>query len=489
MLKTYDKTDPKSIEEFAKQLIGHTFEEVLSWDLSEIRKEYQADYDAKQRKGGLGNLIEEQYFGYKANSDSLPDFEEAGVELKVTPFEKKKDGGLRAGERLVLSMIDYNGPVEPDFYSSHIWSKCEVLLLIYYWRNKQLPSNLQYEIDYVSLFTPPAEDLKIIEDDYRIIIEKVAAGKADELSESDTMYLGACTKGATKEKGTVPQTYYNPSVKAMKRAFCYKNSYMTYVLNNYLVPSKEQDESIIRNADELKNKTFEQFIKEKIDEFIGMTDEELCRLFDRPYNNNKSQWVDLAFRMLGIKSNKAKEFRKAQINIKAIRLEENGTMRESSSLPNIVFKELVQQQWEDSDLFDYFNENKFFFVVFRKAGSRYVLKGAQLWNMPFSDLNTDVKQGWEKIQEIVKEGVELTPVPQGKGFVVENNFPKKADNRIIHIRPHTGKAYTRLEDGTVYGRGTIANSDELPDGRRMTKQSFWLNNTYVVSQLDEALKQ
>ena len=94
MLTTYDKTDPKSIEEFAKQLIGHTFEEVLSWDLSEIRKEYQANYDAKQRKGGLGNLIEEQYFGYKANSDSLPDFEEAGVELKVTPFEKKKDGAL-----------------------------------------------------------------------------------------------------------------------------------------------------------------------------------------------------------------------------------------------------------------------------------------------------------------------------------------------------------------------------------------------------------
>lgn len=489
MLTTYDKTDPKSIEEFAKQLIGHTFEEVLSWDLSEIRKEYQADYDAKQRKGGLGNLIEEQYFGYKANSDSLPDFEEAGVELKVTPFEKKKDGALRAGERLVLSMIDYNGPVEPDFYSSHIWSKCEVLLLIYYWRNKQLSSNLQYEIDYVSLFTPPAEDLKIIEDDYRIITEKVAAGKADELSESDTMYLGACTKGATKEKSTVPQAYYNPSVKAMKRAFCYKNSYMTYVLNNYLAPSRERDESIIKSADELKDKTFEQFIKEKIDEFVGMTDEELCKLFDRPYNNNKSQWVDLAFRMLGIKSNKAKEFKKAQINVKAIRLEEDGRMRENSSLPNIVFKDLVQQEWEDSDLFDYFNENKFFFVVFRKTDDRYILKGAQLWNMPYRDLETDVKAGWEKVKATVLAGVELVPEQQKHVVVIKNNLLKQTENRVIHVRPHTSKTYAQLADGTVYGKGTIANSDELPDGRRMTKQSFWLNNTYVVSQLDDALKQ
>lgn len=489
MLTTYDKANRKSIEEFAKQLIGHTFEEVLSWDLSDIRQESKSRYDAKQRKGGLGNLIEEQYFGYKANSDSLPDFDEAGVELKVTPYEKKKDGGLKAGERLVLSMIDYNSPIEPDFYASHVWSKCEVLLLVYYWRNKLLPSNLQYVIDYVSLFTPPEEDLKIIEEDYRIITEKVAAGKANELSESDTMYLGACTKGSTKEKSTVPQAYYNPKVKAMKRAFCYKNSYMTYVLNNYLVPSKSKDESILKNVDELKGRSFEEFIKDKIDQYVGMTDEELCKLFDRQYNNNKSQWVDLSFRMLGIKSNKAKEFQKAQINVKAIRLEENGKMRENSSLPNIVFKDLVQQEWEDSDLFKYFNENKFFFVVFRKRGDRYVLKGAQLWNMPYRDLMSDVRYGWEKVKTTVLAGVELIPEQQKNDVVIRNNLLKQTENRVIHVRPHTSKTYAQLADGRVYGKGTIANSDELPDGRRITKQSFWLNNSYLVSQLDEKLKQ
>ena len=66
-----------------------------------------------------------------------------------------------------------------------------------------------YQIDYVKLFTPPIDDLKIIEEDYKTIIDKIAEGKAHELSESDTMYLGACTKGATAEKSTVPQ-YYNP---------------------------------------------------------------------------------------------------------------------------------------------------------------------------------------------------------------------------------------------------------------------------------------
>ena len=80
----------------------------------------------------------------------------------------------------------------------------------------------------------------------QITIDKIAAGKAHELSESDTMYLGACTKGATAEKSTVPQ-YYNPDVKARKRAFCFKNSYMTTVLNDYIVKDVTTYEPIIKD--------------------------------------------------------------------------------------------------------------------------------------------------------------------------------------------------------------------------------------------------
>ena len=30
---------------------------------------------------------------------------------------------------------------------------------------------------------------------------------------------------------------------------------------------------------------------------------------------------------------------------------------------------------------------------------------------------------------------------------------------------------------------------ELPDGRRLTKQCFWLNNSYILSQLDKQFKE
>lgn len=49
------------------------------------------------------------------------------------------------------------------------------------------------------------------------------------------MYLGAAPKAATsKDRRKQPFS----SELAKPRAFAFKNSYMTYVLNNYIVPGK-----------------------------------------------------------------------------------------------------------------------------------------------------------------------------------------------------------------------------------------------------------
>ena len=491
-MKRFDDTNPLSIEAYGKKLVGHTFQEVIDWstehDINKgTVKEAQGAYSNKSRKGGLGNLLEQLYFGYDINSCSDADFKLAGVELKATPYEIRKDGSKRAGERLVLTMIDYNNPMEKDFYKSHLWEKCRLLLLVYYLRDKTKDSNLMYEIDYVKLFTPTPTDLRIIEQDYKAITDKIMAGKAHELSESDTMYLGACTKGATAAKSTVKQ-YYNDDILARKRAFCYKNSYMTSVLNDYIINDIDTYEPIIKNKEELENCTFAEYITGKINQYIGCSDEELCRMFDREYNNNKAQWYDLVFRMLGIKSSRALEFKKANIVVKAIRINEKNTMVESSPLPNINFENLVSQDWEDSDLYNYLSATKFFFVVYHKSDNGYILKGCQLWNMPSKDLEQIVFDGWQRIRKVVQDGVVFTPKKQKNGIVFSNNFPKKSDNSIIHIRPHASKRYYVMEDGAVYGNGTIADADKLPDGRWMPKQSFWLNNTYVLSILDEHLK-
>ncbi len=485
----YDKTDPKSIEEYGKKLIGYTFQDVLDGKVEStgVVSEATFEYGNKKRKGGLGNLLEEVYFGYKANSESEPDFPEAGVELKATPYELTKKNEYRAGERLVLSMINYNGPIESTLYDSHLWYKCKLLLLIYYWRNKALENNLLYPIKFVSLFTPSKADLAIIENDYKIIAEKIAAGKAHELSESDTFYLGACTKGATAESSIVPQ-YYPPHTLAKKRAFCYKNSYMTVVLNEYIVKGIATYEPVIKDASELEGKTFAEYIVAKIDAHRGKTDKQLCEQFDRDYNNNKAQWTDLTYRMLGIRSNHAEEFKKANIVVKVIRLEEDGHMRENMSFPPFKYMELAKETWDDSTLHNYFDETKFLFVVFKRDGDVYRLNGCQFWNMPYEDLNSTVRDGWQKVVNAINKGLTLTIKDTKNGPVVANDLPKKSDNKIIHVRPHARKRYFEFTDGTILGDGTRSNANQLPDGTWMTNYSFWINNDYVLEQLDPSLK-
>lgn len=492
----YCAKDPKSIETYAKNLIGKTFKLVVAESMQ--AQEYGASksgtidnqeiisFSNKSRKGGLGNLLEKVYFGYQPNSDSSADFKEAGVELKATPYEIKKDGSLKAGERLVLTMISNTEPVSDYFYESHLWTKCKLLLLIYYLRDKSLPTNLEYSIDYVSLFTPPQKDLAIIEQDYAKIIAKIKAGKAHEISEGDTIYLGACTKGETAERSTVPQ-FYPPHIPARRRAFCYKNAYMTYVLNQYIVSGVETYEEIIKNPEELQKSTFEQIITDKINQYKGTSDEMLCAIFDREYNNNKAQWIDLAYRMLGIKSNKAAEFAKANIVVKAIRLDGKGGMKESSPLPAFRFLDLISEDWEESSLYNYLCDIKFLFVVYQKFEDVYVLKGCQLWNMPAADLE-ETRSEWERTKQIVLNGVELSKARFAGGIIIKNNLPKKKENRITHVRPHTQQTYYQFADGEVFGKGSIADSDLLPDGRRMTRQSFWLNNTYILEQLEDNLK-
>ena len=66
------------------------------------------------------------------------------------------------------------------------------------------------------LFTYPEADLEIIRQDWEAIVNKIRAGKAHELSEGDTNYLGACTKGSNKNS-LRSQPY--SEIPAMQRAF------------------------------------------------------------------------------------------------------------------------------------------------------------------------------------------------------------------------------------------------------------------------------
>lgn len=362
VLVEYDESNPISIEKYAQRLIGKTFADVCNQDdlgksiVVRETSDYETSHENKKRKGGLGEIIEERFFHYQCNNDSRPDFYKAGVELKVTPYKVNKNGTLVAKERLIITMIDYFSVIEESFESSHMWNKARLILLIYYFYQQEIQSRLDYRIGYAKLFSPPEADIKIIKNDFEIIVEKIKAGKAHELSEGDTMYLGAAPKAATS-KDRRKQPFSNEPAKP--RAFAFKNSYMTYVLNNYIVPGKDTYEAIMQDGIECN---FEDYVISKINSYKDYTVEALCREFKIEFDKKpKNLEAMLAYRILGIKGNHAEEFEKANIVVKTIRIGKNNKIKESMSFPTFKFKEVIEEEWETSVFGTYLSETRFFF--------------------------------------------------------------------------------------------------------------------------------
>lgn len=467
----YDEKDPVSIETYAKKLIGKTFADVCKQD--DIAKamvvrettNYEVKHENKKRKGGLGELIEERFFHYQANNDARPDFDKAGVELKVTPYKKNKNGTLVAKERLILTMIDYFAVCDETFENSHMWKKARLILLVYYFYQKEIHNRLDYRIDHVKLFAPPEQDIKIIEHDFKVIVEKIRNGKAHELSEGDTLYLGAAPKAATS-KNRRKQPFSNELAKP--RAFAFKNSYMTYVLNNYIIPGKNTYEPIIKDC---ASKSFEDYVVDKIDAYCNWSVTDLCNTFDIEYQKKpKNLEAMLVYRILGIKGNHAEEFEKANVVVKTVRITVNNKIREHMSFPTFKFKELVEETWDDSTFGNYLRETRFLFVVYKfDSHGELRLKGCQFWNIPYDDLEDNVKAVWEKTQRVLHEGLKIEK-KNGKNY---NNFPKSSENPVCHVRPHAQNA---------------KDTYDLPDGRQYPKQCFWLNRTYIYEQLNDELK-
>lgn len=473
------------VMERARHLEGMTFQDVL--DLGIVADGVVRQYNSRRYKGGMGNLLEERYFGYRANSDREPDFAEAGVELKATCIDRRRNGADVAGERLVLTMIPYDEEAPASLYDSHLWHKCRSILLVWYRRDRTLDPYEQ-RIEHVALFTPPERDMRVIERDYALITGLVREGRADELSESLTSYLGACTKGATAEKSMRDQALYAPGKQARARAFSYKQSYMNYVLHHYVMGEPEA-ESVVRDPRELERQSLEQYVTRMINAHVGESDRDLCRRLGLEYTGNKAQWTTIAYRLLGVRGDRAAEFEKAGIRVRTLRPEPGGrTLRESAPILNIDFMALAgERDWEGSELRELLTDMRYLFVVFQKEGERTVLRGCRVWGMPESDLDGAVRECWERARDVVVRGVTLTRRVDSKGKVsYTNDLPGMSDGPVAHVRPRATRAAYRLSDGTELGN-VERDAEELPDGRWMTRQAFWLNSAYLLRQVSDLL--
>lgn len=450
----------EEIAVISQSAIGKSFREIRDAELITIE-------DERVQKGSMGGIIEEYLFGIEPNGESEPDFIDAGIELKVTPYKRNKDNTLSAKERLVLNMIDYMTEYKNEFYTSHFWFKNNKLEILWYLHDDN-KDKLDFKItNEILLDLSISEDIKQIEKDWNTVIKKIREGKAHEISEGDTMYLGACTKGANAN--SVRKQPFS-EIPAKNRAFCFKNSYMTQLVRKY-IGDYSNVEKILTN----KNETFDEFVNSVISKYKGKTQRELMNLFNID-SNAKNLNSMLISRMFGVKGNltDTEEFLKANIVPRTVRIEANGRIKESMPFPAFKFEDIIRQEWETSDFRETLESTKYMFFVFKMINGEYVFKGIKLWNMPELDIQLEAKHVWELTRICIITGNIVKEIDKNGNRTT--CFPGVSVSKICHVRPHARDAQDTYP---------LPVKDRLTGATDYTKHCFWLNNTYIKEIISE----
>lgn len=498
----YDETDIDSIYRYALGIEGKTLLQILRE--ANLTEDEIAWIRTKETDKGLpGKIIEASYFGYELNSKQEADFNKVGVELKSTPADiDKSTKRFKSGETISITQIDFNHPIEDDFYKSHLYDKLKTLLVIFYYRNKTLPSKLLYNVFYATLFKPSPEDIAIIESDFHEINKKICDGNAHLLSRLDGTYLSTAQK-STKSAFITP--YYGGD-KIVKRSYTLRKEYVNVILASYYTrTTTAKEEKFLSESEllDLKRMTFAEKIQERLQPYLYKNITQIAKTLNSFTMNkvNKATLPTLTAHMLGLKKLKCEEFTKAGIVVKTILFNAKGINQEHFRLGDVDFLEICNSPsphievetdedtdeeyvagktgWTDSELYALLDSLKYLFVVFQEnINGQIIYKGSKLWAMSDEDIDLAFMD-WLDIRNVLKKGVKLKQVKWGNTERTENNFPGITDARRIHLRPHSNKSYYVDTNGESWGNGHLSDTEKLPDGRRMTRQSYWLNSSFV----------
>ena len=404
--------------EYTSQIVGKTFKEIDSERLLD-------NENPKKQKGLLGHVVETGFFKYPRNSDSRADFEDLDIELKVTGYVKNKNGSFRAKERLVLSKIDYNKIIDETFETSHVLGKCQNILIIWYEYDKNKEAK-DFLIKGYQLYNM-GQDKEIFENDFEIIKGKVLEGRAHELSEGDTSYLGACTKARTSSDRT---TQPFSDILSKPRAFSLKNAYMTGILREYIKTPRILNHTFTSKQD---FKTVIDFVKNKFKPYFGKTQLEILEEgTGKTYGEKIPKHISkmISDEIIGKDDelpDKSDLFAKTNFVIKNLPIQKNGKPRERMSFKTISLSDF-EENWEDSFWKNYFEETTIITICYQEVNQSRngyrILKDIKKITFDDEDLDS-FERTYNQIKKAIEEkDINLLPTST-------NGFK----NQLLEIAP------------------------------------------------------
>ncbi len=433
-------------------------------------------------KGSFGQFLEKLYFGYNPNSSPKPDFEEVGIELKSSPLKYiNKNTQLVAKERLVLNIINYDKLIDQKFETSDFWKKNNYLLLVFFLHKTDI-SVLDFVIKIVGEWRFPIIDLTVIQRDWLIIQGKVQDGIAHEISEGDTFYLGACTKGANSNS---LRRQPNSALPAMQRAFSLKQGYLNNIIATLSSHKTEKYGRLITNPKLVEKYTIEEIVTLKFIHLLGLGEKDLIKklkIDSSKFSKSKNYHSRLVKLILNsifeVPIGKSvekyiEEFAKSDIIIKTVRLKSNNRPAESTSLPAFKYEEIYAEEWNDSELKGQL-ESKYLFVFFKyDLNNNLYLESLGFWKMNYTDLQSANKT-WDTLKLLISKGNIVKEISRkGNKISRKTTFPAIKSN-AIHIRPHATNSYDTFP---------LPVRDKVSSLEEYTKHSFWFSGSYIRDEI------
>lgn len=440
----------KQLMEFTQGIVGKSFEEI---DKKEILKKKTKD------KGKLGKIVETGFYGYELNNLCQADFNELGIELKVSGFTKLQDGSWSAKERISLSMINFKGIVHEEFEYSKLISKNRKLLIIWYEYIKGVPDK-DYIIHDFQLYNMSLDE-KIIRNDFYLIKQKIADGLAHKLSEGDSVILGAATKG---KKGQTAEQPYSP-ILAPTRAFSLKNSFFRGVLRDHVLGISRDDKAV-------EFVTPEGFIWEKLKLYKGMSQLDILSEFmeineAKEIPKNVSKMV--SDRVVGKDIDLPKEhevFSKSNFLIKNIPIKKDNTPLEKATFSTLHIADFTSS-WEESEWKKFFEELTFIYIAYvGEKDGKELKNGDRILDRIFKvTFTAEEVEDFGKTYNMIKRAID----EQNIDFLPTASSDMKSEYKLV-IAP-------KGNVGGVY--------DRFLDGNRET--CFMLNKEFLHKKFKEAL--
>jgi DNA mismatch repair protein MutH len=395
-------------------------------------------------KAEVGHAIE-GFFGIPRNARSEADFPGAGIELKALPLNRSGKA-LRVKERTVISMIDYDSIVVETWETAKVRGKLHILFVFF----EHLPGRRKadFPIVDVHLWQPDERTRELLRADWEHVKRKVQLGLAHELSESDGRIMGPCTKGPNA--GYLRSQPFS-SLRAKSRAFALRPSF-TLELFRELRRTRPQREAV--PVDDPTD--FEGVLLNRFRPFVGRTVDESADELRVAPSVAKNYAASVARRAFGATSVKGeiKQFAEMGLTPRVTRVDDGLMPYESTSFPVFRYRDVIQEDWEDSDLLGCIEYMLFLPVVGRRKNTPQgdcTFGLPRFWRPSVADLDL-IRKEWELFRVEIERGG-------------ADRLTAASETVAIHVRPH--------------GRNA-KDTDDAPGVGPIVKKSFWLNRSFVA---------